>query len=129
MRNRLVIVLAVTVGLLISVPLVAHHAGATLLSERTVTLTGIVKTWLWSNPHCLLTLDVEGEDGQVVQWIAETQAPSNIYSSGYRANSFKAGDEVTVTVQPAANGRPYGRLAQAVLADGTTLGGRGTAAQ
>ncbi len=129
MRNRLVIVLAVSVGLLTSVPLVAHHAGATVLTERTVALKGIVETWLWSNPHCLLTLDVKGEDGQAVQWIAETQAPTNIYSSGYRANSFKAGDEVTVTVQPAANGRPYGRLTQAVLADGTTLGGRGAAAQ
>ena len=137
MRNRLVIVLAVTVGLLISVPLVAHHAGATLLSERTVTLKGIVKTWLWSNPHCLLTLDVTGEDGQVVRWVVETQNPRSIYASGYRANSFKPGDEVTATVQPAANGRPYGRLTHAVLADGTTLGdlpgegapGRGAAAQ
>ena len=122
MRNRLVIVLAVAVGLFISVPLVAHHTGATLYTEKTATLKGIVKTWLWSNPHCLLTFDVEGEDGQVVQWLAEAQSPTNIYRSGYRANSFKAGDEITVTLRPAANGRPYGSLAQAVLADGTTLG-------
>ena len=129
MRNRLVIVFAVAFGLLMSVPLVAHHAGATIYPDRTVTLKGIVKTWLWSNPHCLLTFDVKGEDGQVVQWLAETQNPRSIYSRGYRTNSFKPGDEVTVTVQPAANGRPYGRLAQAVLADGTTLGARGAAAQ
>ena len=50
------------------------------------------------------------------------------FPSGYRANSFKFGDEITVTVQPAANGQPYGRLSQAVLADGTTVGGRGAAA-
>ena len=72
-----------------------------------------------------MTLDVEGKDGQVVQWLVEAQAPNTIYRSGYRANSFKAGDEVTVTLRPAANGRPYGSLAQVVLADGTTLGGRG----
>ena len=53
MRNRLATVLAAAVALLISVPLVAHHTGATLYTEKTVTLTGIVKTWLWSNPHCL----------------------------------------------------------------------------
>ena len=31
------------------------------------------------NPHCLLRIDVTGEDGQVVEWIAETQAPNTIY--------------------------------------------------
>ncbi len=135
MRNRLVIVFAVAVGLLMSVPLVAHHTASTLYTEKTVTLKATVKTWRWSNPHCLLTLDVKGEDGQVVQWLAETQAPNTVYTEGYRATSFKAGDEITVTVRPAANGRPYGLLTQAVLADGTKLGaeegarGRGAAAQ
>ena len=125
MRIRLAVVFAVAVGLLISVPLVAHHTGGTLYAEGTVTLKGTVTTWLWSNPHCLLTIDVTGEDGQVVSWIAETQAPNTIYTQGYRARSFKPGDEVTVTLRPAANGGPYGILAQTVFADGTTLGGTG----
>ena len=137
MRIRLVVVFAVAVGLLISVPLVAHHTGGTLYTESTVTLKGTVTTWLWSNPHCLLKIDVTGEDGQVVSWIAETQAPNTIYIQGYRANSFKPGDEVTITLRPAANGGPYGILAQTVFADGTTLGdlpggrgrGRGAGAQ
>ena len=122
MRKRLVIVFAAAVGLLMSVPLAAHHTGSTLYTEKTVTLKGTVTSWLWSNPHCLLTLDVKGEDGQVVQWLAEAQAPNTIYLEGYRANSFKAGDEVTVTLRPAANGHPFGQLAQAVLADGRKLG-------
>jgi hypothetical protein len=135
MRNRLVIVFAVAVGLLISVPLAAHHTASTLYIEKTVTLKGTVKTWRWSNPHCLLTFDVKGEDGQVVQWLGETQAPNTAYTEGYRATSFKPGDEITVTVRPAANGHPYGLLTQAVLADGTKVGaeegarGRGAAAQ
>ena len=128
---------AVAVGLLLSVSLAAHHTGSTLYTDKTVTLKGIVKTWRWSNPHCLLTFDVKGEDGQVVQWLAETQAPNTAFTEGYRANSFKPGDEVTITVQPAANGRPFGQLAAAVLADGTKLGnpeggrgrGRGAAAR
>ena len=128
MRNRLVIVLAVAVGFLISVPLAAHHTGATLLSEESVMMKGTVKSWLWSNPHCLLAFDVTGEDGQVVEWIAETQAPNSIYNSGYRSNSFKPGEEVTITMQPAANGRPFGRLSRVLFADGRTLGGRGRGA-
>ena len=125
MRNRLVVMFAVAVGLAISVPLFAHHGGATLYTDRTTTLKGTVKTWLWSNPHCLLTLQVKGDDGQVVEWIAETQAPSSIYPSGYRKDSFKPGDKVTITVQPVKSDRPNGRLVQAILADGTKLGGMG----
>ena len=77
---------------------------------------------MYSNPHCLLRLDVTGEDGKTVQWIAEGQAPNVIFPGGYRRDSFKYGDRVTVTVEPVKNGRPMGRILQAVLADGRTLG-------
>jgi hypothetical protein len=73
----------------------------------------------------LLTLEVKGDNGQVVEWISETQAPNVIYPAGYRKNTFKPGDEVTITIQRVKNGRPAGRIMQAVLADGTKLGGIG----
>ena len=137
MKNGLVIVIAMVIGLVTSVPLAAHHTASTLYTEKLVTLKGIVKSWVWSNPHCLLTFDVKGEDGQVVLWRAEAQAPNTAYTEGYRASSFKPGDEVTITVRAAANGGPFGLLAQVVLADGTKLGnlsgdgarGRGADAQ
>lgn len=129
MRNRLVIMFAVAVGLLVSVPLFAHHGGTNLYIDKPVTVKGAVKSWVWSNPHCLLTLDTKGTDGQDVEWVVETQAPSSIYPSGYRKDSFKPGDQVTITVQPAKNGRPYGRLSSAVLADGTKIGGGGGGGQ
>ncbi len=137
MRNGRVILLAVAVGMVMSVPMMAHHTGSFLYTDKTVTLKGIVKTWLWSNPHCVLTLDIKGDDGQVVLWRAETQAPNTIALEGYRARSFKPGDEVTVTLRLAANGGPFAQLLQAVLPDGTKVGtfreagarGRGAAAQ
>ena len=137
MRNRLVIMLGVAVSLLITVPLLAHHTATTVYSDKTVTLKGTVKLWRWSNPHCVLMLDVKGDDGQTVEWLAEAQAPNTIYTEGYRPKSFMPGEEVTITVRAAANGRPYGLLVEAVLADGTKLGnpsgdegrGRGASAQ
>ena len=121
MRGRLVIVLAT--GMLMSVPLSAHHGGAVFDTGKSVTLTGTVTQWVYSNPHLLLTLDVKGEDGTVVKWLVETQAPGIMYPAGYRKDSFKPGDEVTVTVEPVKNGRPIGRIQKVVLANGTTLGG------
>jgi hypothetical protein len=121
-RNRLIVMFALAVGLMISIPLSAHHGAAAIYGSQTVTLKGTAKAWLWSNPHCLLTFDVKGEDGKVVEWVAETQAPSTIYPQGFRKDSFKPGDQVTVVVQPAKNERPNGRLLSVILADGTKIG-------
>jgi hypothetical protein len=118
-------VFAVVVGLSVSAPVFAHHGGATLYTDRTVTLKGTVKTWYWSNPHCLLTITVKGDDGKAVDWIAELQAPNTIHPLGFRKDSFKPGDEVTVTLQPTKNGRPNGRLTRVALADGTVLNPEG----
>jgi hypothetical protein len=71
-------------------------------------------------------LEVKGEDGQAVAWVAEGQAPSVIFPAGYRRDSFKPGDQVTLTVEPFKDGRRMGRILQAVLADGKTLGVAGS---
>ena len=122
MRARFVVVLAVAGGLLMPLPLLAHHGSAAFDTGKRVTLKGTVKEWVYSNPHCLLRLEVTGEDGQVVQWVAEGQAPNVIFPAGYRKDTFKFGDHVTVIVEPVKNGRPLGRIIQTVLADGRTLG-------
>lgn len=122
MRSGLVVALVVAAGLLIARPLFAHHSSAAFDAGKKVILKGTVKEWVYSNPHCFLMLEVKGEDGQVVQWVAETQAPSVIFAAGYRRDSFKPGHQVTVTVEPHKDGRPFGRIIGAVLADGKTLG-------
>ena len=124
MRSRHIPVFAVAVGfLIVSIPSFAHHANAVFDVGKRLTLKGTVTEWFWANPHCLLKFDVRGDNGQVVNWIAETQAPPNIIPSGYSKQSFRAGDEITVTVEPVKNGQPLGRILQVVLANGKTLGG------
>jgi hypothetical protein len=120
MSSRPVVVLAFVVAL--SMPLLAHHGAAAFETGKKVVLKGTVKDWVYSNPHCLLRLEVMGDDGKVVLWVAEGQAPNVIFPAGYRKDSFKAGDQVTITVEPVKNGLPLGRIIQAVLADGQVLG-------
>ena len=122
MRRWSVITLAAAVGLLIAGAAPAHHGGAAFDTGKTVVLKGTVVEWIYSNPHCLLKLDVKGEDGKVVQWIAEGQAPNVIFPGGYRKDSFKAGDQVTITVEPVKNNQPMGRILESVLANGKVLG-------
>src|SRR5215470_4759783 len=122
MSARHVIVSIAAVALLGQAPLIAHHGAAAYEVGKKVVLKGTVKQWIYSNPHCLLTLEVTGEDGQVVQWIIEGQAPNVVFPAGYRKDTFTFGDQVTVTVEPVKNGRPLGRILAAVTADGTKLG-------
>ena len=122
MRKRLLTVFTAAVGLLIvSVPLFAHHANAVFDIGKRVTVKGTVTEWFWANPHCLLRFDVKDDRGEVKHWIGETQAPPNMIPFGWSKQSFKAGDEVTLTLEPVKNGAPLGRLLQAVFADGKTL--------
>jgi hypothetical protein len=51
MRIRLVMAFAAAAGVLMSVPLVAHHTGSTLYTDKIFTVKGVVTSWLWSNPH------------------------------------------------------------------------------
>jgi hypothetical protein len=122
MRNRLMRTLGVTVGLLIgSVPLLAHHGAAQFDVGKKVTVKGTVTEWFWANPHCFLRFDAAGADGQVVHWAVETQSGPNILPQGFSKQTFKIGDEVTVTLEPVKNGRPMGRLLRVVLPDGSAL--------
>jgi hypothetical protein len=122
MRHRHISSLAAGIGLLIAgVPLFAHHANAVFDTEKKVTVKGTVVAWLWANPHCLLRFDVTDDKGEVAHWVGETQAPINMIGNGWRSDSFKAGDEVTVTLEPLRNGRPGGSILTVTLADGKVL--------
>lgn len=120
-RERLVM-LAVVAGLWMPSPVLAHHSSSAFDTGKKVVLKGTVKEWIYSNPHCFLMIEVKSDGGQAVQWVAETQAPSVIFPAGYRRDTFKAGDQVTVTVEPFKDGRLFGRILETVLPDGRKLG-------
>jgi len=111
------------VGLLVvSVPLFAHHGAASFDTSKELTLKGTVVEWIWANPHCFLKFDAKDDTGTVRTWVVETQNPTDMTRRGWARTSFKAGDEVTVTLQPVKSGAPVGRIRGVVLANGQTLG-------
>jgi hypothetical protein len=101
--------------------LAAHHGNASFDTDKRLTIKGTVTDWLWANPHCFLKIDVKDESGQVRNWNLELGNPTDMSLVGFRRNLFKAGDEVTVFVQPVKSGAPIGRLINVVLADGQKL--------
>jgi len=103
------------------VPVWAHHGNAAFDAEKRVTMKGTVTEWFWANPHCFLQFDAKDDSGSVVHWVAETSNPPDMINRGWSKETFKPGDEVTVTVEPVKNGKPAGRLLQVVLPNGKTL--------
>ena len=122
MRTKITALFAATVGLLIvSVPVSAHHGSAAFDAGKQVVMKGTVTRWVWANPHCFLNYDVKDEGGSVTHWVVETSNPPDMINRGWSKETFKPGDEVTVTVEPVKSGKPVGRLLEVTLPNGKTL--------
>ena len=85
---------------------VAHHSGVMFDDGKSVTLTGTVKEFQYTNPHSWLLVDVKGADGKVTTWGFEAEGPSTLQRAGIRKSDFAPGTEVTITGHPMKDGRP-----------------------
>lgn len=106
----------------------AHHGAPALYDVlHPITIKGIVTEFVWSSPHCQIYLDVKDEQGQVVHWSIESNAPGQMTRAGWTRRTLKPGDEITVTLIPAKSGAPVGFSGWAlgrgkiVLANGQTI--------
>ncbi len=108
----------------------AHHSFTMFDQTRQVTLSGTVTEFQWTNPHAFIELDVTDEKGAVKHWSVEMGSPSILMQGGWKFKDIKAGDKVTVKLNPLRDGRTGGLLLQVTLPDGRMLGngvGRGPA--
>lgn len=121
--NRLVtfFVLVATLSM-VGAPLFAHHGrGQTYDMDSELTLNGTVSEVVWRNPHVLIYMAVEGENGEVVNWAFENGGVSQLAREGYHRNSLQVGQEITAIVHPARNGAPTSIVVKIILADGTEM--------
>ncbi len=127
MKPESLLVLAVGVGLVIGwtftpSPVLAHHAFAAEFSrDLPLELTGAVTRLEWMNPHARFYINVEDEDGELVEWDFELSSPNGLMRRGWTRNSLKEGDVVTVTGFRAKNAPNVGNASTVVLADGTRV--------
>jgi hypothetical protein len=97
----------------------AHHSfAAEFDSAKTVTLKGTITKVEWTNPHTYFYLDAKDENGTTGSWAVEGGAPNVLYRQGWKPDSLKAGDQVTVVGSRAKNGANLVNATSFVLADG-----------
>ena len=132
MKNKLYGTFLIALGLAAAqVGMVAHHGAALYDTSKRITVQAVVTDWLWANPHCLLEFDVKDDKGNTVHWNAEVSNPQDMTNQGWSRKMFKPGDEVTLTLVPAKNGQPIGRIVEVILNGKkyTGMGGRPPAAE
>lgn len=100
-------------------PIPAHHGFSVEFDkEKPVTLTGAVTKFEFMNPHIYFYVDVKGKDGKVVNWAFEGGPPNVIYRQGWRKDTLKVGDVVTVKGFRAKDGTNLAACATVKLPDG-----------
>jgi hypothetical protein len=83
----------------------AHHSfSAEFDAAKPVTVTGIVTKVDWTNPHVWLWINVKDEAGATANWGAELGPPHGLQRSGWRRESLKIGEQITVDGFLARNG-------------------------
>ena len=97
----------------------AHHSfDAEFDRNSPVTLAGSVTRVDWGNPHIWVFLDVKDDTGKVSNWGVEGGAPNALFRNGWRKDSLKVGDTVTVEGFKSKDGLPRANANRVTLPDG-----------
>jgi hypothetical protein len=112
--------------LLVTASLQAHHSLAGMYDlGKESKITGAFKAFRLINPHSALKVDVKGTNGSTVEWNilgGSVQQLSRLGIGKSGPNALKAGDEITVTLMPALDGKsPIGLLVAITYPDGHTV--------
>jgi len=101
-------------------PLAAHHSWPVSF-DRLVTVKGTVTEFRWANPHPMITLEVQANDGRMEKWEIGGPAIIRMEANGWTKSTVKPGDVITGIGYQFGDGQKILRLDRVVLADGKEI--------
>jgi hypothetical protein len=100
----------------------AHHSFAMFDHEKMITVTGTLKEFEYTNPHCWLHVSaVDSATGRTVDWAFEMGSVGQVAADGWKADTIKPGDKITVEAHPMKDGSRGGQYQAAKLGDGRSF--------
>jgi len=117
MRAYLLVILSALIMTVGAKSMSAHHSfAAEFDASKKFKFTGKVTEVKWQNPHTFFYIDVVDEKtGKVTNWGMEMGSPNILMRSGWRRDTLKVGDMVTVDGSMAKDGSPTGNANSVVL--------------
>lgn len=124
--NKITLIAMASALSLSALPALAHHSGAMFDDEKSVTVSGTVKEFQYTNPHAWLVMLVpDPAGGKNATWSFEMGELSSLTRAGIHKQDFAPGMKVTVTGHPMKDGRTAGSFTKAVRSDGVEFSPRG----
>ena len=119
MQAKFFVVAAAAALLAPLVPVLAHHSfAAEYDANKPITLKGVVTKVEWTNPHARFYVDVKDDAGKVINWNLELASPNVLKRAGWRRDSLKEGDQITVEGSMARDGSKMANARAVTLSDG-----------
>ena len=119
MRRPLLAISGLVGGLVLgAMPLLAHHSfAAEYDNNKPIKFSGKVTKVEWLNPHIYIYVDVN-EGGKTTNYAVEGGAPNGLYRQGWRKDTLKVGDSLSVEGFLAKDGSNTVNARSWVLPDG-----------
>ena len=100
----------------------AHHSfTAEYDSAKIMQFTGRVTKVEWMNPHARFYVDVKNPQGAVTNWNFELGSPIFLRKLGWKQDSLKIGDQVSVEGYLAKDGSKMANARKVTFADGRSV--------
>jgi len=102
-------------------PASAHHSFNMFALDKLVTVTGSVKDYQYKMPHVWVYMMLPKAGGGAEEWGFECHSPNLVARKGWKINTLKPGDKLTVVMHPMKDGSRAGSVVRVILPDGKVL--------
>ena len=118
-KAKFLIIAAAAALTTVLVPVSAHHSfAAEYDADKPITIKGKVTKVEWTNPHARFYVDMKDDAGKMINWNLELASPNVLKRNGWRRDSLKEGDQVTVEGSLARDGSKMANAKAVTLSDG-----------
>lgn len=114
-RSRIIVAASFAVTAAVALPALAHHGWGGYDADRTLTLSGTVEQFAFSNPHAMLNLQADSK-----RWHVVLAPPGRMTARGLPDGTIKPGRTVTVVGYPSKSDAAELR-AERITVDGQTV--------
>lgn len=124
MTSRILKLVGGITAAFLAFPGMAHHSFVSVFDrDRPVEVTGTVTAIEWLNPHVWFYVDVENEDGEIVNWGFEMGSPNRLARLGWNHRSLEVGQVITVSGSRARDNGLRAAVLKVTLSTGEELFG------